>query len=210
MKRFRRKMTLLVICALLLCTCAHADGLADWTARYNAAASSAELALITVTQELGSGTYGILLDEGGLFVGTDDESTVAGVIVTGISSQSKLALVCGAALYACDSTLTTDAAMEKMIAFVETDDASSERFSMSNDWVFMLESNGAETIVCLIREDLFAAFAAEGIDFSSIAEDEQPSDSEATPSEAPASGIETPSATPTLPQATPNPILHKI
>lgn len=100
--------------------------------------------------------------------------------------------------------------MEKMIAFVETDDASSERFSMSNDWVFMLEMDGTETIVCLIREDLFAAFAAEGIDFSSIAEDEQPNDSEATPSEAPASGIEAPSATPTLPQATPNPILHKI
>lgn len=198
MKRFRRKWILLVVCALLLCTCAHADGLADWTARYNAAALSAELAFITSTQDLGSGTYGILLDEGGLFVITDDGSTVAGVVVAGISSQDKLALVCGAALYACDSTQTMDAAMEKMVAFVGTNDPSSERFSAADGWVFMLEANGTETIVCLIREDLFAAFAAESIDFPSIWEDEQPNDSDATPSE-----------TPVLPQMTPNPILHK-
>ena len=112
MKRFQRGMAFLAVCALLLCACAYADSLADWAARYNAAAASAGLAPIADVQNIGDGAYGISLDDGGMLAIASDDSTIGGVIITGISARDKLALVCGAALYACDSTRTIAAAME--------------------------------------------------------------------------------------------------
>ena len=60
------------------------------------------------------------------------------------------------------------------------------------------------------REELFAAFAVDGMELPVLPEGEQPSGSEATPSEAPTPGAEAPSETPVLPTATPDPVLHKI
>lgn len=54
-------MAFLAVCALLLCACAYADSLADWAARYNAAAASAGLAPIADVQNIGDGAYGISL-----------------------------------------------------------------------------------------------------------------------------------------------------
>ena len=48
-------MAFLAVCALLLCACAYADSLADWAARYNAAAASAGLAPIADVQNIGDG-----------------------------------------------------------------------------------------------------------------------------------------------------------
>lgn len=208
MKRFQRGMAFLAVCALLLCACAYADSLADWAARYNAAAASAGLAPIADVQNIGDGAYGISLDDGGMLAIASDDSTIGGVIITGISSWNKLALVCGAALYACDSTLTVEAAMEKMAAFINGVDAGSEHFESS--WVSILETNGTETVVALISQELFAALPVDGLGLPILPEVELPSDSEATPSEAPVPGTEAPSETPVLPTATPDPVLHKI
>ena len=210
MKRFQRGMAFLAVCALLLCACAYADGLADWTARYNAAAASAGLAPIADVQNIGDGAYGISLDDGGMLAIASDDSTVGGVIITGVSSRDKLALVCGAALYACDSTQTIEAAMEEMAAFVGGPDVVPERFKTTGGWVYMLETDGTETVVALMVEELFAAFAVDGMELPVLPEGEQPSGSEATPSEAPVPGTEAPSETPVLPTATPDPVLHKI
>lgn len=210
MKRFRRGITLLVVCALLLCGLAYADGFADWSARYNTAAAAAGLAPIADKQDVGYGAYGITLDEGDMIAVMADDSTVASVIITGVSSRDKLALVCGAALYACDSTLTIDAAMERMSAFISADDGASERFLVLGGWVYLLETDGTQTLVCLMSEDMFASFVAEGMDFPFPAEDGQPSLGEATPSEPPAPNADAPSQAPVQPEATPNPVLHKI
>ena len=61
-----------------------------------------------------------------------------------------------------------------------------------------------------VVEELFAAFAVDGMELPVLPEGEQPSGSEATPSEAPTPGAEAPSETPVLPTATPDPVLHKI
>ena len=203
MKRFRRGMAFLAVCALLLCVCAYADSFSDWAARYNVAAQSAGLSPIADAQNIGYGAYGVLLDDGGTLAVASDDSAVGGVIVAGISSRDRLALVCGAALYACDSTLTIETAMEKMKTFVGEDDAVPERLETTGGWVYMLETDGTDTIVTLMREDLFAAFAADGADFPALPEEEQPSGGEATPSEVPSE----PSV---LPEATSSPALHKI
>lgn len=210
MKRFQRGMAFLAVCALLLCACAYADSLADWAARYNAAAASAGLAPIADVQNIGDGAYGISLDDGGMLAIASDDSTIGGVIITGISSWNKLALVCGAALYACDSTQTIEAAMEEMAAFVGGPDVVPERFKTTGGWVYMLETDGTETVVALMVEELFAAFAVDGMELPVLPEGEQPGGSEATPSEAPTPGAEAPSETPVLPTATPDPVLHKI
>ena len=201
-------MAFLAVCALLLCACAYADSLADWAARYNAAAASAGLAPIADVQNIGDGAYGISLDDGGMLAIASDDSTIGGVIIMGISARDKLALVCGAALYACDSTRTIEAAMEEMAAFVGGPDVVPERFKTTGG--YMLETDGTETVVALMVEELFAAFAVDGMELPVLPEGEQPSGSEATPSEAPTPGAEAPSETPVLPTATPDPVLHKI
>lgn len=210
MKRFRRGITLLVVCALLLCALAYADVFTDWTARYNAAAASAGLSPISDVQDIGDGAYEIMLAEGGTMAVVSDDSTVGGVIIAGVPSRDTLALICGAALYACDSTRTIEAAMEEMAAFVGGPDVVPERFKTTGGWVYMLETDGTETVVALMVEELFAAFAVDGMELPVLPEGEQPSGSEATPSEAPTPGAEAPSETPVLPTATPNPVLHKI
>lgn len=199
MKRLRRGMIFLSILSLLLCTCAYADTLSVWTVRYNTAAASAGLSPAAYTQDFGYGAYGIALDEGFIFALTENSSTVDTVVISGILSQDRLALVCGAVLYACDSTMTIEAAMAEMDAFFREYGSLSGSFTLANGWVYMLETDEADMIVCLTREELFDAYVAESSASSTPPEAELPSEDEATPSEAP-----------TLPEATQSPVQHPI
>lgn len=92
--------------------------------------------------------------------------------------------------------------MEEMAAFVGGPDVVPERFKTTGGWVYMLETDGTETVVALMVEELFAAFAVDRMELPVLPEGEQPSGSEATPSEAPTPGAEAPSETPVLPTAT--------